>query len=551
MSAFLIPDPCALGDCHVPDLFPRVEPPARKMLLAKAMRPENFARYFEAMTEDMEKSEGSWIRFDAEIKYDGHSVTIALTSDGRYFVQNRTERGQGVLEIHAGASRYFTAQALELQVKFMAEECALYEGREAGFLEVPAVKKIYAEKRQREVPKAQLVYRIFGVVSISPAGLERTGDLSLTQTRHLLDRFIIKGGGMFEVAERIVFRAWKLDSTIRFVRGQWKMDSLLRFERQLAPGKWRTVAMSAEEYRRYMLAEADALGCEGFVLKKPRAPLVDSLVKANTDSNGILRDPSMVKLKREFGIHAVACVVVDGAPDQIKKRMLWLYGRKTHRSVYTDGPDACHRLDFAGDVTDHAVIGPFLKTMECAFFFSTKQEETALRELNPLLLQTEPGRFQQVRVTCTNFSKTHFNTIGVKNDAKREALDFDLLTDMEEMARSHPHFRSTKLASDRLAVVLQRHTKVPKPSKKRPVSPPPPRLRAAYLAPSMQDVAVGPDAEIVGPVDVPLEVNTPYESVGPAGLPYTSLFMSRMMSGLHPRTGLPHGINPYTGLPFP
>jgi len=540
MSVFLIPNPHAQGDCNVLDLFPRVEPPSRKMLLAKAMRPEKFGRYFETMTEDMGTSGGAWTRFDAEIKYDGHSATIMLTSDGRYFVQNRTERGQGALEVHAGASRHFTAQALELQVKFMAEECALYEGREAGFLEVPAVKKIHLEKRQREVPSTQLVYRIFGVVSINPGGLERTGDLSLTETRTLLDRFIIKGGGMFEAAERIVFRAWHLGTT-------------LRFERKLAPGQWRTVAMSAEDFQQYMLAEADALECEGFVLKKPRAPLVASLVKANTDSNGIFRDPSMVKLKREFRLHAVACVVVDGAPDQIKKRMLWLYGKKTYDSVYMDGPDACHRLGFAGDVTDHAVIGPLLKTMECAFFFSTKREESNLRELDPLLLQTEPGRFQQVRVTCTNFSKTHFSTIGVKNDAKREALDFDLLTDMKELALSHPHFRSTKLASDRLAVALQRHTKAPKPSK-RPVSPPPTRLRAAYLAPSMQDVAVGPDGVIVGPVAVSDDDDAPqspaYTGPGSAGLPITSLFVTRLMGGLQPSNGLPWGVNPYTGLPF-
>lgn len=551
MSAFLlsIPPPKPDGTGPVLDLFP-VGIPSRKLLLAKPMRPEKLPDFCEGLQEGLQESGSSWARFLGEIKYDGHSVTVWVMSDGRYMVQNRTQKERGDFTLETDASAYFTPLALQMQVKFMAEKCGLYEGREAGFLEVPAVQKLHAERHKPGAPPSKLVYRIFGIVSVNPAGLERTGEnLSVTQTRNLLDRFLIKGNGMFEAAEYIAFRAW-LHPAPR--------DHTLRFERQLAPGTWRTVAITVPDFHRYLLAEADALECEGFVLKKERVPPVARLVKGNTDSNGIFRDPSMVKAKREFSIHVVACLVVEGAEDRIKSKMVWLYGKQTCPSVYVDGPDAWQRLGYAGDATGHAFIGSFLKTTECAFFYTTEKEKAALRDLDPLLLQTEPERFVQVCVTCTNFSKTHFSPIGIKNNARREPLDFSLVTDLEGLAMSHPHFRSTKLASDRLAVTLQRHAP---PEGKRNVkkrsapSPPPPRLRSAYLAPTKQDVAVGPDGpdDMLTPPPLPSPQPTltpPTEPTLPPvpttgittlhGQPVHSVYMWRVANGLNPRTGKPY-----------
>lgn len=537
MSVFLFQLPAQADEGNILDLFPRVTPPTRKQLLAKPMRPERVGVFFEAMLKEMLENGASWARFHGEIKYDGHSVTIAVLPDGRYLVQNRTSKERGEIEARPNAGPCFTPLAREMQVKFMAEKCALVDGKEAGFLEVPAAEKLFVENGMRNKPPCRFMYRIFGVVSISPGGLERTGeDLTLTQTRRLLDRLVVPGNGLFEPAELVAFRACL------------HTQDTLRFERQLGPAAWRTVALSAPEFREYMLAEADRLECEGFVLKKGRGAPAASLVKANTDSYGIFRDPSAVKLKREFDIHVVACLVVNGLEDRIKQRMVWLYARQELWSVYADGPLACERLSFAGDATDHAVIAPLLKGVECAFFYTTEGAKAALRDLDPLLLQTEPDRFVQLRVTCTNFSKTHYTPIGVKNNARREALDFSLLTDTKALALSHAHFRSTKIASDRLALVLGRH-EGKTTGRKRPVSPPPPRLRAAYLAPGRQEVAVGPDEEEEAqpsPPTQPALPDEPEQSVVPThgiqmlhGEQVNSLFMWRTANGYNPRTGLP------------
>jgi hypothetical protein len=518
-------------------LFPE-RPPSWKQQLVKPMRPEKIHHFLQGMQQDLVSSEvlgcgSGWARFHREVKYDGQSVTVAVLSNNRFLVNNRTAKERGGFLTGGDASSCFTPLALVLQVKFMAEACALYEGREAGFLEVPAMRKLFLENGGQNVPPYRLVFRVFGIVSVNPTGIERTGeDLTIVQTRDLMDRFLVKGNGLFEAADLVVYRACLEEKPRLQVQRQYS----LRFERQLEPGRWSTVAAGIEEFRQHLLAEADALECEGFVLKKGKTCPSAQAEKACTDTYGIFRDPSMVKAKREFSIHVVACLVVEGAPDRIKQRMVWLYGKRTTGPVQIGGPIVDQRLGYAGDATGHAFIDLFLKTAECAFFYNTEAEKDALMSLDPLLLQTEPGRFVQLGATCTNFSKTQFTPIGIKNDARREALDFDLVTDTEALAMSHPHFRSAKLASDRMAVALLRHSKKPKSRRKRAASPPPPRLRAAYLAP--QDAGVGPDPPVL-PRTLPVVPVVPTTGITVLhGEPVTSLFLWRIANGINPRTGL-------------
>ena len=525
LSNLMRPESMARVTEEAPPLLPlfKPEPPSRLQVLSKPMRPEKFGEFFRTMQVDLLEGPAQLdcVKFYGEVKYDGHSVLVAVKPNDTFWVRNRTKKDRDEFLTGNDASNHFTPLALELGIKFMAEACALYEGREAGFLEVPAARKLFLQNGKQNEGPCKLVFRIFSVVSVKSDGVERSGeDLTFTQTQDLLDRCIKSSSTLFLRAEHSVYRAWLYEDDTRCMT--------LRFEEKGLYPPWRSVALNPQDFHKFLLAKADTLECEGFVLKKGRHG------KPVTDSNGILRLPWMVKAKREFRVQVVACLVVWGLEDRIKERKIWLYRKETIRYHY--GPEVDYKLVFAGDATDHAFIKTFFRNTEQAFFYSTKAEKAALLTLDTTLLQTEPDRFAQLSVTCTNFSKTHFHLIGVKNDARRVKLGIEYVTDTEEMAMSHAHFRSTKLASDRLAEMLERHSKA-KVERKRAVkdlSPPPPRLRAAYHAPTKQDASVGPDApEVPEPVEEPQAKFTPW--VFP-----TSVYLQRLEQGLNPRTGAPY-----------
>jgi len=495
----------------------RSERPSSRWANAKPLRPERLDEFCTSIMLDPAYLV-SYVDLYAEVKYDGFSVTVEITPDEEVLIYNRTVKAREAhrepLLILPDARKYFTQFGIDVRPRLVGELRAVFEGVEAGYVEVLAMRNVFVENKLQNEGPFELKLTLFGLVSTSPRGLTEKSaqDMPNSLVRLLLKKMVIPSNPLVEVAEAIRMRAvCTFDEDGAMV---------MAFDRlaDAGDGVYYRVATGAGELRAYLLREADRRQIEGFVLKKDKDFRVpnEAIERRYTGEDRILRDPSMVKVKREFDLQLVACRVALGTVGRVQEKMIWLYRKITIPGAFLDDEERVpwQRLAFAGDATKHAIIPSYFREVDLAFFYTTPEEKANLMELPGILLDTEPKRFVQFEARCTNFSKTHYHPIGVKNTTRRTALSLERLTDTEAMAGRHPHFVSTKRASDRMAEALERKAKSAPRKRKAQKSPPPsPELRADYPVTPRSPSPVKPRSP--SPVVEPVKPRSPSPVVEP------------------------------------
>ena len=400
--------------------------PGEGELLAKPMQVKEYPNLMQDMARHLRMVGGSENLIRA-VKADGHSILIYCTPGATVcLVVHRTKKG-GVVFKELELKDYLTSAAFELSAIFKAELVAYYDGVEMGFLEVEPMVKLFEQNMRCNTSGFRLEIRIFGVHSIKVPGemAERSGlELHGPKYSQVMDALVRKTeDGFVTVIEGVNFRV------------SLGTDGQLHFYRE---GK--KVATSAQEFFDLCMQEADKSGIEGFVL-------VSGLLReSKLDTYEILRLGDSVKVKREFKVNLVACRVEEAWSDRTE---VWLFGRdKTG-------------LKFVGK-TDNERIASYLEGRTCAFEINDPKTKKSLYSQKPTVLTDMPRCFQGLELECTNFSKTHFNVIGLKYKMRKvDYPRFEWLSNTKEVAMASPHFVQTKMASDAFAERIRRGTDNP------------------------------------------------------------------------------------------
>jgi hypothetical protein len=401
--------------------------PGEGELLAKPLQVKEYPNLMQDMARHLRMVGGSENLIRA-VKADGHSILIYCTPGTTVcLVVHRTKKG-GVVFKQLELKDYLTSAAFELSAIFKAELVAYYDGVEMGFLEVEPMVKLFEQNMRCNMSGFRLEIRIFGVHSIKVPGemTERSGlELHGSKYSQVMQALVRKtADGFVNVIEGVTFRVCL------------NTDGELHFYRE---GK--KVATSAQEFFDLCMEEADKSGIEGFVL-------VSGLLReSKLDTYKILRLGDSVKVKREFKVNLVACRVEEAWSDRTE---VWLFGR-----------DQTGRLKFVGK-TDNERIASYLEGRTCAFEINDPKTKKSLYSQKPTVLTDMPRCFQGLELECTNFSKTHFNVIGVKNKMRKvDYPRFEWLSNTKDVAMASPHFNQTKKASDAFARRIGRGTDNP------------------------------------------------------------------------------------------
>jgi hypothetical protein len=380
---------------------------------------------------------------DVSRKYDGRSVILQCYEDGKYEVSARTDT-ETVHWSGFEAQRFVTQLACDLQTRFTCELRGLYEGVELGYLEVMAMLKIFLEGHLQNTAPFQLQICPFGVYSVNKEGFPSTERACSFLPRMLLADIMAasvnpdQANTLVQAVPKRMYKAVLYDCSNK--------QHQLEFQN----GAGQTVARSPQEFFDLLIAEADALGAEGWVMTVPREIFAKTVV---ADCYGVPRDQASVKVKREFDLILMACRVWD---DKGKKMRIFTYGAGEDRT-----------LVYTGEATDHALLNQLLPKQGHAFSFKNKAEKTGLYTLRPDAVRAQSALVRMVSTACTNLSKTRYCVIGLKiAGTKQLPLDLSRLSNTRVVAEANPHFRSTKAASDKFAAAIGRK-KERKPDRKR------------------------------------------------------------------------------------
>jgi hypothetical protein len=404
-------------------------------------------------------------------KADGHSVIFECCPGGAFKVYARTETGKLLLS-GDDAPRFVTTLACDLRMKLKCELRALYDGREMGFLEVLSMLKTFQDNKLQNVGKFQLQICPFGIYSLSP-------DSSVMSERacSFLPRKIVDE--MLREAVRPDSTLMTLVRTTQYQVRLYDMDRGKHGLEFLSTDGKDTVARGQQEFFNYLIAQADAKGIEGFVLKAD--PIIFAAEPVVTNKYGT-RDQSAVKVKREFKVTLLACRVRNKSK---KTSLIYAYG------LDTDG-----NIVYAGEHTDHERLSSTLPEQRSAFSFKNKQEKESLYNLTPAQFQEAKGRFYMFRSSCTNMSKNRYCPIGLKiHDMSFVPLDLGAVSVLKNVAEANPHFRATRAASNDYALAIGRDEK--KKGKRKSQEEPPVAAapkRAYREAPASLDVDAFLDA---------------------------------------------------------
>lgn len=443
-------------------LFPR-ERTGQDVLLSKPCQVSDFSQFCDRLLRQLLSSGGSWLKVYLSEKADGHSCILKCHSNGLCDLSHRTRTGERLL-VGLNMKPFLTNLAFKMQATFMVELCALYQGKEMGFLEVRAMLKLFKENRFQNVDPYQLLIRPFKVFSVDFDGFQRRGaDLEIRDLIRFMDACIIPDNGL---VQRVSFRPITV-KLIETAKGKYALDF---FENDMR------VASNPDAFFDKCIRDADQMGIEGWVLSMSPAYAKRYPTKQDTHGERLMRNLDSVKVKREFSVNIAACKVMNSKKEEEE---IWLFRKG----------ESC--LLYAG-TTDNELVKDKLSARPCGFSFSNPKEREALYSMpRGELDRKKTGCFLLFEGRCTNLSKTHFTVIGLKYDLRvNERAGFDWLSNTEEVAMRNPHFVQTKSASDLFAIAIGRGQKKPAAPKKqaflkrldpptREPSPPPKESRAA------------------------------------------------------------------------
>jgi hypothetical protein len=423
--------------------------PDTRHRLIKPRQVRDYPKWCKRLLEYLLESGKDRITLTVGEKADGHSVLFECLPGGAFQVHARTETGK-LLLYGDDASRYVTTLACDLRMKLKCELRALYDGREMGFLEVLSMLKTFHDNKAQNVGKFQLQICPFGIYSLSP-------DSSVMSERacSFLPRKIVDE--MLREAVRPDSTLMTLVRTTQYQVRLYDMDRGKHGLEFLSTDGTDTVARGQQEFFNYLIAQADAKGIEGFVLKAD--PIIFAAEPVVTNKYGT-RDQSAVKVKREFKVTLLACRVRDVK----NKRTL----------IYAFGLDASGGIVYAGEHTKHERLSSMLPESRSAFSFKNKQEREALYTLTRAQLEPKRALIKQFKASCTNMSKNRFCPIGLKiHDMVFLPVDPDSVSVLQHVAEANPHFRATTAASNEYALAIDRKkgSGKRKPQQPEPVSP--------------------------------------------------------------------------------
>jgi hypothetical protein len=446
--------------------------PDTRHRLIKPRQVREYPKWCKRLLEYLLETGKDQITLTVSEKADGHSVIFECCPGGAFKVYARTETGKLLLS-GDDAPRFVTTLACDLRMKLKCELRALYDGREMGFLEVLSMLKTFQDNKLQNVGKFQLQICPFGIYSLSP-------DSSVMSERacSFLPRKIVDE--MLREAVRPDSTLMTLVRTTQYQVRLYDMDMGKHGLEFLSTDGKHTVARGQQEFFNYLIAQADAKGIEGFVLKAD--PIIFAAEPVVTNKYGT-RDQSAVKVKREFKVTLLACRVRD---KKLKRNLIFAYGLDTDGNVV-----------YAGEHTKHERLSSMLPESRTAFSFKDKQEKQALYTLTRAQLEQKKDLMKQFKASCTNMSKYHFTPIGLKiHDMVLMPVDLGTLSVLQREAEANSHFRATRAASNDYALAIGRDEK--KKSRKRKSQEEPPVAaapkRAYREAPASLDVDAFLDA---------------------------------------------------------
>lgn len=419
------------------DLIPDVRP-SQAVYKMKPRQVGEFPKWCKAHMQYLIETGKDYAAIVCAVKADGHSVMFECCGGNNYRVYSRTDRQKLLLE-GSDAQRFVTKLACDLRVRLACELRALYDGQELGFLEVLAMLRVFRENEMRNVGKFQLQLCPFGVYSVDPSNSIMTergcSFLPHRVLDELLHEMVGPGNPLVQPVERVVYHVRLYD----IARGKYELEFLTEDHRQ-------TVARSPQAFFDFLIARADARGIEGFVLKgEPKVFEKQSVV---VNQYGV-RDQSAVKVKREFKVTLLACRILSRTKGKVQKSLIYTYGLNERGDIV-----------YAGEQTGHERLNPLLPAELHAFSFKTKEEREALYTLSREQVQRKIQYFVMTTSSCTNMSKNRFCPIGLKiHDMTSKPVDLSKLSVLKTVAEANPHFVSTREASNRFAVAIQRGEK--------------------------------------------------------------------------------------------
>ena len=412
--------------------------PSQTLYKMKPTQVRDFPKWCKAHKQYLVDTGNDYATIVCAVKADGHSVMFECHGGTTYRVYSRTDKPK-LLFSGTDAGRFVTQLACDLHVRLACELRALYDGQEMGFLEVLSMLRIFRENGMLNVGRFQLQLCPFGVHSVNPSDTlmtERAGSFLPHGTMDkLLAGMVEPGNPLVQPVERGVYHARLYD----IAGGEYELEFLTQDHRQ-------TVARSPQAFFDYLIAQADARRIEGFVLKgEPKAFKKQPVV---INQYGV-RDQSAVKVKREFKVTLLACRILDKTKGKVQKSLIFTYGLNEQGDIV-----------YAGEQTGHERLNTLLPAGSHAFSFKTKDQKKALFTLSREQVQRRIQFFVETTSSCSNLSKNMFCPIGLKlHDMTSKPVDLSKLSVLKTVAEANPHFVSTREASNRFAVAIQRGEK--------------------------------------------------------------------------------------------